>query len=139
MDVPLKFALPLLLAAALPAGFAVSRNLPALSSRVTPAPAPVQAAQDPAPDPARYQDDAALARRAAEAIAEQRARLAAAQAERDRADFELALMRNQKAAADTYPASANERREHAIAVSERMKLEGTRAHCISVGWHCARP
>jgi hypothetical protein len=75
MDVPLKFALPLLLLAALPAGFAVRQNLPAASPRVTPA------AHASAPDPLGHQDEAEVARQADEASAIGRARQAAAQAE----------------------------------------------------------
>jgi hypothetical protein len=136
MDVPLKFVLPLLLAAALPAGLAVQRMLPAAPPNVTPA--PVRVAHVPAPEPVHYQDDAAQMRLADEAIAEQRARLAAAQAERDRAELELALMRDQRRGTDPSHAEG-ERRDHAVAVRERMKVESARANCISAGWHCARP
>ena len=136
MDVPLKFALPLLLVAALPAGLAVQRNLPAPAPSV--APAPVQAAHVSASAPALYQDDAARARLADEAIAEQRARLAAAQAERDRAEMELSVMRNQKRVGDAFHVD-DEQRGHAVAVMERRKVESARANCISAGWHCARP
>jgi hypothetical protein len=134
MDVPLKFALPLLLVAALPAGLALQRMLPAAPPNVTPA--PVRAA--PAPNPARYQDDAALARQAEAAIAEQRARLAAAQAERDRAETELAMMRGQKKPADPFHVD-DEQQQHAVAVADRKRVEGARTSCISHGWHCARP
>jgi hypothetical protein len=136
MDVPLKFALPLLLAAALPAGLAIQRNLPAPASRA--ALAPVRPVPVSAPNPVRYQDDAALARQADEAIAEQRARLAAAQAERDRAELELAMMRGQKKTTDAFHVD-DEQREHAVAVMERRKVESARTSCIASGWHCARP
>ena len=92
----------------------------------------------PALDLARYQDDPAVARQADEAIAEQRARLAAAQAERDRAEIELSLMRDQKRAGETIHAE-EERRDHAVAVAERKKVESARTNCIINGWHCARP
>ena len=136
MDVPLKFALPLLLVAALPAGLALQRMLPAAPPNVTPA--PVRAVHVSAPNPVRYQDDAALARQAEEAIAEQRARLAAAQAERERAETELAMMRGQKRPADPFHVD-DEQRQHAVAVADRKRVESARANCISTGWHCARP
>jgi hypothetical protein len=147
MDVPLKFALPLLLLAALPAGFAVLQNLPAASSRVTPA--ATRAAQVPAPDPVWHQDEAEVARQADEAIAIGRARQAAAQAERDQAEFRVVLVPDQKMITETFGSSGNdakrwkemeEQRIHDNVVRERVKLEGTRAaNCASSRWHCERP
>jgi hypothetical protein len=151
MDVPLKFALPLLLLAALPAGFAVLQNLPAASSRVTPA--ATRAAQVPAPDPVWHQDEAEVARQADEAIAIGRARQAAAQAERDQAEFRLVLVPVQKKITETFDSIGNdgptdakswkeieEQRIHNNVVRERVKLESTRAaNCASSRWHCERP
>jgi hypothetical protein len=146
MDVPLKFALPLLLLAALPAGFAVRQNLPAASARVTPA------ADASAPDPLGHQDEAEVARQADEAIAIGRARQAAAQAERDPADVRVVLMPDQKMIVKTYDSigagttdakywkEEEEQRIHDDVVRERLKLESTRAaNCARSRWHCERP
>jgi hypothetical protein len=144
MDLPLKFALPLLLLAALPAGFAVRQNLPAASPRVTPAAS--------APHPLGHQDEAEVARQANEAIAIGRARQAAAQAERDQADVRVVLMPDQKMIAKTYDSIGDgttdakywkeeeEQRIHDDVVRERLKLESTRAaNCARSRWHCERP
>jgi hypothetical protein len=147
MDVPLKFALPLLLLAALPAGFAVLQILPAASSRVTPA--ATRPAQVPAPDPLWHQDEAEVARQADEAIAEGRARQAAAQAERDLADFRVVVVPDQKMITETFGSIGNdprhlkemeEQRIHDDVVRARLNLEGTRAtNCARSRWHCERP
>jgi hypothetical protein len=150
MDVPLKFALPLLLLAALPAGFAVRQNLPAASPRVTPA--ATSAARVSAPDPLGHQDEAEVARQADEAIAIGRARQAAAQAERDQADVRVVLIPDQNMIAKTYDSIGDgttdakrwkeqeEQRIHDNVVRERLKLESTRAaNCASSRWHCERP
>jgi hypothetical protein len=154
MDVPPKFAIPLLLVAALPAGFAGLHFMPASSSV---APVATRAVRVPAPAPVWHQDEAALARQADEAIAIGRARQAAAQAERDAADFELARMRtqmrDQKTAGEVFRALGDagptdpkrlkeeeERRDHANAVYERTKLDNARAkYCANSRWHCERP
>jgi hypothetical protein len=151
MDVPLKFALPLLLLVALPAGFAVLQDLSAASSRMTPA--ATRAAHVRAPDPLWHQDQADVPRQADEAIAIGRARQAAAQAERDQTDFRVVLMPDQKMIADTFYSNGDdgttdakhwkereEQRIHDKVVRERMKLESTRAaNCASSRWHCERP
>jgi hypothetical protein len=150
MDVPLKFALPLLLLAALPAGFAVRQNLPAASPRVTPA--ATSAARVSAPDPLGHQDEAEVARQADEAIAIGRARQAVAQAERDQADVRVVLIPDQNMIAKTYDSIGDgttdakywkeeeEQRIHDNVVRERLKLESTRAaNCASSRWHCERP
>jgi hypothetical protein len=141
MDVPLKFAIPLLLVAALPATYAV-RLLPHAAPEATPVAAPRARAQ-----PAYVVDEAALAREAAAVNEAHRARLAAAQEERDRADFELAVIRGQRASRDEWDAASkrwkndeDDRLGHASAVREKLRVEGARAtYCLHSRWHCVRP
>jgi hypothetical protein len=150
LDVPLKFAIPLLLAAALPAGLAVLQNLPAASSSV--ASVATRAAHVPAPVPAWQQDDAEVARQADEARAAAQARQAAAQTERARAAIDYVLVRDEKTVKEVFHAlgddtadgrrlkEAQEQWEHARAVDARGKLEQTRAeNCARSRWKCGRP
>jgi hypothetical protein len=140
MDVPLKFAIPLLLAAALPAVYAVAPLLHA-------APAPQAATPDRpvrvAAQPKYVEDEAALAREADAVNEAHRARLAAAQAERDREEFERALLQgNQadRAAAAKRWKDEEDRQVHAGAERERAKLMDRRAaNCSTSRWHCDRP
>jgi hypothetical protein len=148
MDVPPKFALPLLLVAALPAGFAVLRNPPAASSSATPV--TIGAARVGAPEArgnqnkaavARDQEDAAVARQADEAIAIGRVRRAAAEAERARSDSDLALIRDQKTVADTFHAvgddgTADRPFPHDL-TRQRLNAQVSRmTYCARSRWHC---
>jgi len=118
MDVPPKFAIPLLLVALCRPALPGCTSCPPSSSV---APVATRPFVFPRPRLFWHQDEAALARQADEAIAIGRARQAAAQAERDAADFDLARMRDQKTAGEVFRALGT------LGPTDPKRLRGRRA------------